>query len=92
MDELKFLNPRKIEIEAQKLDGTMAHLECAKITADMVHSIGKAAQGADKNTDRALCEQMAVFFGGKHEDYRTFDMRIITQIIQWMTEQMRNPT
>jgi hypothetical protein len=91
-EEVKFVQPKPIEVEVQKMDGSMVKLQCPRITADMMHAIGEASKLADKNADRALCMQMAIFFGGEHKDYREYDTRVVTQVIMWMTEQIRNPT
>ena len=88
-EEMKFVRPKKLELQVERLDGTMMHLECEQITQDMVRRIGDAA---DKKAHTALYEQMAVFFGGKKEDYSGIDARVVTQVIQWMTAQMRDPT
>lgn len=91
-EEMKFVNPRRIEITVEKLDGSSAKLSCEHITTEMVREIGKAAETAERDGAKALCQQMATFFGGKHEDYKEYDARVITQVIRWMTEQIKNPT
>ena len=92
MDELQFMNPKPIGVSVQKLDGNVVELECPKITTDMVKSTQDAAKHADKDAGGALCEQMAIFFGGKKDDYKVFDARVIKRVIEWMSEQFKNPT
>lgn len=91
-EQLKFLNPRKIEVEVQKLDGSSTHLECERITAEMVQQTNKAASEAERDPAGSLCRQMMIFFGGSKDDYREYDARVLMQVIRWMTEQIRNPT
>lgn len=89
-EELKlFSNPSKIRITVETLDGSTMPLTCEKITQDMVERLSKAA---DSKASMALYEQMAVFFGGKARDYGEIDARVVTQVIMFMTEQMKNPT
>ncbi len=89
----EFFNPRKIEVDVQMLDGTMAHLECEVVTNEMVKAIGVASREADKKPDEVIAKQMEVFFGGDWREYYTrYDNRVLQNVIRWMTEQMRNPT
>ena len=91
-ESMRFLNPRKIEVEVQKLDGSTAHLVCEAITSEMTDAVGRAAAQAERDPGKALCTQMSTFFGGKREDYEWYDTRVLMQVIRWMTEQIRNPT
>ena len=93
--DFKFLRPKKIEAEVEKLDGTVVHLECDQITLPMASAVFAAAKKVEDGGDAAvaLCDQMAAFFGGASEDYQEdYDVRTITQIIKWMTGLIKNPT
>jgi hypothetical protein len=89
----KFVAPKKIEIEVEALDGTMAHFEVEKITSEMIQRVTSAGGRAEKDAMGAMCEQMAVYFGGSAKDFRDrFDARVLKNVIVWMNEQIRNPT
>ena len=91
--QFQFLNPRRIEVELQKLDGSMTKLGCERITNEMVKQIGEATKDVDRRPDEAAAKQIAVFFGGDwREYYSDFDNRVLQNVLRWMTEQIRNPT
>ena len=89
----EFLNPRQIEVNVQKLDGSMEKLVCARLTNEMVKAIGEASKEVERKPDEATAKQIAVFFGGDwREYYAEYDNRVLQQVLRWMTEQLRNPT
>ncbi len=90
--ELKsFGDLHPIKAEVTNIKGEKRVLTCEKITSAMTADLQKAAE-TFKSSGIALYAQMAIYFGGKKEDYFDLDARLVMQVVQWMTEQMKDPT
>lgn len=88
----KFMRPKKLELEVETIDGSMRRLECEKITRDMGKKVVEIGS-SNKNSALGLYEQMAVYFGGKADDYSDVDVRVVTKVIAWMGEMLKgDPT
>lgn len=71
------------------LDGKEYKIE--KVTTDMMDA---AMEGTDalKDTENidVLCRQLAVFIGGKPEDYRGIDVRKVGAVLKYITDEVKN--
>jgi hypothetical protein len=95
MSAKKITAPKKIEIEATALDGSIKHYECETITNEThekLSEIDEQLSSKKLNSGKALRMQCATFFGGDESDYLCHDIRVLAQIINFMTEQITNPT
>jgi hypothetical protein len=86
---MKFLNPKKIEIDMENMAHEVKHYECDQITKEMLTKVIEI--GKKSHPGKALFEQIAVYFGGTAEDYKEYDVRVIKSAIAWMTDEMANP-
>jgi hypothetical protein len=89
----KILMPPPIEITIQDIDGNDMFLSARSISRKTMREITSIAK-SDKSEDM-LHEQMAVFFGGKAEDYDNVDFRVIKKVLEKVTEEIQgksNPT
>ncbi len=83
---------KPICVEVALRDGDPMELTCACVTKEMMDAILK---GGDPERVRAsqLYEQLAIFYGGKKEDYfKIDDIRVVKQILAYTLDQIQNPT
>jgi hypothetical protein len=76
-----------IEVEVESVNGEVRVLKCAAITKQMMSDIDVLTSETD--TTNGMYGQMAIFFGGKTEDYADLDARVVSQAILYMAEQLK---
>lgn len=99
MDEgkIRILQPKKIVAEIVDGAGNVVRtLVCDTITRQKLGEIIEAGKRAEDGKrvkyEDVLYEQLAIVFGGKKEDYFDIaDVRVVKQIIEFVTEQVKNP-
>ncbi len=90
----EFFEPQPIEIKIKKLDGSEVILKLERITSEMlkkINNIGNRESGDILEEELSLVE-MSIFFGGKPEDYKDYDIRIINNVISYISGEIGNPT
>jgi hypothetical protein len=76
-----------VSIEVEKADGEMVSLTCDKITKEMMVAVEETQRDAPSIS---FYKQMAIFFGGKPEDYEWIDVRTVAQVIHLMADQIKS--
>lgn len=90
---MRILQPKKIVAEIEMRDGSIRALECETVTRDKMQALTDTTDNKRIKMSEMLYEQLSVIFGGKREDYFWIeDIRVVKQIIEYVTEQVKNPT
>ena len=90
----KIINPPAIEIEVVDRTGNIHLLKARVMTTSEIDEMGKMAERLNTgqvSTGSILEQQMAFIFGGKAEDYRIFDFRVIKAALNYFNEEISNP-
>ncbi len=97
MAEFHVARPKRIVVKVDMPDGTTKEFSCERVTREIMSSVATALKKyeerkfSDKTGD-LLYEQMAIIFGGKKEDYFDIDdIRTVKQIMDFVTDQVKNP-
>lgn len=92
-----FLNPKPIEINIETLQGVKNTLVLKNVTDEMINEIDSVllnpANGVKELTiTERLREQMRIIFGGRAEDYANYDIRVLKDVLNFVNQQIANPT
>ena len=80
-----------IQVELEDLNGKKKIFNVKKMNAvDMQKMHELEMKKDDKIFDR-MREELAMFLGGKPEDYINYDIRMIKQVILDISQELRNP-
>ena len=92
----EFLNPGKEIIRIQDKDGEVHELELKILTADDMDDINRISlELGDKQNESpaaTIKKQLALMFGKDEKFYGRFSIIVLTQLMSYITEIMRNPS
>jgi hypothetical protein len=95
----QFLRPKPIEIQIQNLSGENITLTMEEFTSEktaiesqIIHNIITNQNKEGFDVFDCLRDKLVNYFGHDNEFYKQFDQRLISQVIGFMNEQIKNPT
>lgn len=81
--------PNPIQFEIQDLNGEYKVITAKSLSINDMQELTKMDK--DKDPFESMKKQMAFVFGGKPEDYKNYDTRIIKQVILDYSSELQNP-
>ena len=80
-----------IEFEMQDLKGNWKSFKVRQLNAVEMQKIHEMETAENQKPFDRMREEMAIFCGGKAEDYIKYDIRMLKQVINDIGVELRNP-